>query len=88
MRITAKGQVTIPQDVRERAGLMPGTDVEFEIEAGAVRLVKTTHSGPRKTRGQLLVGRLKGAGDFRMTTDEILALMRGPPADEDPPSLR
>jgi AbrB family looped-hinge helix DNA binding protein len=32
MRITTKGQVTIPQDVRERAGLMPGTDVAFEIE--------------------------------------------------------
>ena len=34
MRITAKGQVTIPQIVRERAGLMPGTDVEFELENG------------------------------------------------------
>ena len=45
MRITAKGQVTIPQEVRERAGLMPGTDVEFELEAGVVRLVKTTRGG-------------------------------------------
>ncbi len=88
MRITAKGQVTIPQEVRERAGLMPGTDVEFEIEAGAVRLIKTTHDGPRKTRGQKLVDRLRGRGDFRMTTDEILALMRGPPADEDAPPRR
>jgi len=40
MRITAKGQVTIPQHLRRRAGLMPGTDVEFEFDAGAVRLVK------------------------------------------------
>jgi AbrB family looped-hinge helix DNA binding protein len=85
MRITAKGQVTIPQDIRERAGLMPGTDVEFEIEAGAVRLLKTTRNGPRKTRGQRLVERLKGAGDFRMTTDEIIALMRGPRPDHDVP---
>jgi AbrB family looped-hinge helix DNA binding protein len=47
MRITAKCQVTIPQDVRERAGLMPGMDVEFEIEAGVVRRVKaTTDAGP------------------------------------------
>jgi AbrB family looped-hinge helix DNA binding protein len=88
MRITAKGQVTIPQEVRERAGLMPGTDVEFEIEADAVRLIKTTHDGPRKTRGQKLVNRLRGGGDFKMTTDEILALMRGPPADEDAPPHR
>jgi len=84
MRITAKGQVTIPQSVRERAGLMPGTDVEFEVESGVVRLVKTTASRRRLTRGERLVERLKGAGEFKMTTDEILALMRGPPADDDP----
>ncbi|MFY9971893.1 MAG: AbrB/MazE/SpoVT family DNA-binding domain-containing protein [Roseiarcus sp.] len=88
MRITAKGQVTIPQDVRERAGLIPGTDVEFELEAGVVRLVKTTRGGRRKTRGQKLVDRLRGGGDFKMTTDEILALMRGPPANEDAPPRR
>jgi AbrB family looped-hinge helix DNA binding protein len=88
VRITARGQVTIPQEVRERAGLMPGADVEFEIDAGAVRLIKTTHDGPRKTRGQKLVDRLRGGGDFTMTTDEILALMRGLPADEDAPPRR
>lgn len=82
MRITAKGQVTIPQDVRERAGLMPGTDVEFEIEGGVVRLVKTRAGGRRRTRGQKLVESLRGRGDFKMTTDEIVALMRGPSADE------
>lgn len=82
MRITTKGQVTIPQDVRERAGLMPGTDVEFEIEAGIVRLVKTAPAGSRRTRGQKLVEGLRGRGDFKMTTDEIVSLMRGPPADE------
>ena len=82
MRITTKGQVTIPQDVRERAGLMPGTDVEFEIEAGVVRLVKAAKSGGRPTRGQKLVESLRGHGDFKMTTDEVVAWMRGPVADE------
>ena len=82
MRITAKGQVTIPQAVRERAGLMPGADVEFEIDDGDVRLVKAQRKTGRKTRGQRLVEHLRGAGDFRMTTDEIIALMRGPPADQ------
>ena len=82
MRITSKGQVTIPQDVRERSGLMPGTDVAFEIEAGVVRLVKASANGRRQTRGQKLVDGLRGQGDFRMTTDEIVALMRGPSADE------
>jgi AbrB family looped-hinge helix DNA binding protein len=82
MRITTKGQVTIPQDVRERAGLMPGTDVAFEIDGGVVRLVKVTPDGGRRTRGQKLVERLRGGGDFRMSTDEVMALMRGPSADE------
>jgi len=82
MRITAKGQVTIPQAVRERAGLMPGTDVEFEIDDGDVRLVKTPRKAGRKTRGQRLVDHLRGGGDFKMSTDEIIALMRGPPADQ------
>ncbi|MGD0106043.1 MAG: AbrB/MazE/SpoVT family DNA-binding domain-containing protein [Rhodopila sp.] len=82
MRITAKGQVIIPQDVRERAGLMPGTDVEFRIEAGVVRLVKATDGAGRRTRGQKLVKSLRGLGDFKMTTDEVVALMRGPPVDE------
>ncbi len=82
MRITTKGQVAIPQDVRERAGLMPGTDVAFEIEAGVVRLVKTTPGGGRPSRGQKLVEGLRGRGDFKMSTDEIVALMRGPSADK------
>jgi AbrB family looped-hinge helix DNA binding protein len=82
MRITAKGQVTIPQEVRERAGLMPGTDVTFEVEAGGVRVVKTKRGAGRKTRGQKLVENLRGQGDFKMSADEIISLMRGPPADE------
>ena len=82
MRITSKGQVTIPQEVRERAGLMPGTDVEFEIEAGVVRLVKAAPGGGRRTRGRKLVESLRGRGEYKMSTDEIVALMRGPCADE------
>jgi AbrB family looped-hinge helix DNA binding protein len=85
MRITAKGQVTIPQDLREQAGLMPGTDVEFKLAAGGVRLVKAKPGPRRKTRGQKLVARLRGKGDFKMTTDEIVALMRGPSADRATP---
>ena len=45
MRITAKGQVSIPQEVPERAGLMPGTDFDFEIEAGIVRPLTSAACG-------------------------------------------
>jgi len=85
MRITAKGQVTIPRGIRERAGLMPGTDVEFKLVKGGVRLVKAGPGAQRKTRRRKLVARLRGKGAFKMPTDEILALTRDPPADEDVP---
>ena len=39
MRITSKGQVTIPIDIRERAGLLPHTEVEFEFDGKVVRIV-------------------------------------------------
>ncbi len=38
MRITGKGQITIPQRIREQAGLPPGTEVEFELVRGRVIL--------------------------------------------------
>jgi AbrB family looped-hinge helix DNA binding protein len=75
MRITSKGQVTIPQAIRERAGLLPDTDVEFEYDGRAVRIVKA--KTPKKTaRGAALVARMRGRGDVKMTTDEIMALTR------------
>jgi len=82
MRITSKGQVTIPHEIRESAGLMPGTEVQFEIEDGVVRLVKSQGKAGRMTRGQRIVESLRGGGDFKMSTDEIIALMRGPRPDE------
>lgn len=74
MRITSKGQVTIPQELRERAGLMPGCEVEFvEGRNGQISIRKL--SGSR--RGRRIVEQLRGRGSVRMTTDEILNLTRG-----------
>ncbi|MGH6897182.1 MAG: AbrB/MazE/SpoVT family DNA-binding domain-containing protein [Geminicoccaceae bacterium] len=76
MRITAKGQVTIPVEIREKAGLLPGTEVDFELDGDGVRIVRAT--APRgETRGQRAVRLLRGSGTVRMTTDEIMALTRG-----------
>jgi len=75
VRITSKGQVTIPQEIRERAGLLPNTDVEFEFDGRVVRIRKA-RGGMRPGRGSALVARMRGRGDVRMTTDEIMALTR------------
>ena len=79
MRITSKGQVTIPQDIRERLGLLPHSEVEFTIVGDSVRLRKKKGktSDERMTRGEMIVARLRGSGNRRMTTDEIMALTRG-----------
>ncbi len=78
MRITSKGQVTIPQDIRERAGFMPNTEVDFVWDGELVYLVKASERGRRPTRGERAVGHLlrHGAG-FTMSTDELMALTRG-----------
>lgn len=77
MRITSKGQVTIPREVREVAGLLPHTEVEFVVEADGVRIVKL-HEAPRPTRGAIVVDRLRRSrGRVSMSTDEIMALTRG-----------
>lgn len=76
MRITSKGQVTIPADIREKAGLLPHTDVEFVLEGRNVRLVSKKGGGTKQSRGDLLVSRLRGSGNIAMSTDEIMALTR------------
>ena len=74
MKITSKGQVTIPQDVRELCGFLPGTEVEFVQDGSTLRVVKK--EGPQE-RGRGLLARLRGRATVSMTTDEILALTRG-----------
>jgi len=75
MRITSKGQVTIPADIRERAGLLPHTEVAFEMDEGVVRIVRV-QSTAGQGRGRRLVSHLKGRGDVAMSTDAIMALTR------------
>lgn len=74
MKVTVKGQVTIPQEIRERHGLLPGTEVEFVDDGEEVRLVKAEGG---KRRGRAIVERMRGRADTRLSTDEIMALTRG-----------
>lgn len=77
MRITTKGQVTIPLEVRERLGLLPYTEVEFTIRGNSAVLTK---AGGGTRRGGALVQHMRGRGSVQMTTDQILALTRDTPA--------
>ncbi len=77
--MTSKGQVTIPQEIRERFGFMPETEIDFVIDDEQGRVYIVQLDDPRKkTRGELLVEHLeRHARPGGMTTDEIMALTRG-----------
>jgi len=76
MRITTKGQVTIPAAIREKCGLLPHTDVDFVLEGRTVRIARKSGSS-KPSRGARLAAHLKGRGDVGMSTDQIMALTRG-----------
>ncbi|GAB4247485.1 MAG: AbrB/MazE/SpoVT family DNA-binding domain-containing protein [Thermoleophilia bacterium] len=79
MRVTSKGQVTIPQHVRERLGLLPHTEVEFILE-GDVAYIRKTEAGRRagrRSRGEILVEQMRRPAAVTMSTDEIMELTRG-----------
>jgi AbrB family looped-hinge helix DNA binding protein len=76
MRITSRGKVTIPFAIREKAGLLPNTEVELEFDGEAV-LIRRARRRTVSGRGARLVTHMRGPGDGTMTTDEIMALIRG-----------
>jgi AbrB family looped-hinge helix DNA binding protein len=81
MRITTKGQVTIPQGIREELGLTPHTEVVFTIERGAA--VIRPKRGAR-TRGQRIAEHLKAHGaKMTMSSRELLGLLRDEPDEID-----
>ena len=74
MRVTAKGQVTIPQDIREALGIVPSSEVEFVREGARVWVRKRK---PGAARARDLIARMRGRATARMSTEEILRLTRG-----------
>jgi AbrB family looped-hinge helix DNA binding protein len=80
MRITSKGQVTIPQEIREKLGLHPNTEVEFTVKRG--RAVLRPKTG-RPTIGQLTTKRLREGPKMTMSSKELMALLRDAPDEID-----
>jgi len=74
MKITTKGQVTIPREIRDKMGLLPHSEVEFVVEENVVVLRKVENTNGR---GKTVVERMRGRATVRMSTDEIMALTRG-----------
>jgi len=71
MRVTTKGQVTIPRSIRENLGITPETEIEFIEENGKFYIVKTDEP---KLKGKFK--NLRGIATAKMSTEEILKLTR------------
>jgi AbrB family looped-hinge helix DNA binding protein len=74
MKITSKGQVTIPLEIREKMGFLPDTEVKFAISGNNVLLKKVK---VQSKRSRDLIARMRGRATVKMATDEIMALTRG-----------
>lgn len=74
MRITSKGQVTIPAPIRERLNLREGDEVDFLIEGNTIRLIRAEGE---LSRGERMVRRLRSSAKLTMSTDELMELLRG-----------
>lgn len=82
MQVTEKGQVTIPKRIRDAAGIRPGTEVSFSLEAG--RIVLTPVASPvrddRRAALREAAGRVRRslAPEFRqLGADDIMEFLRG-----------
>ena len=88
MRITSKGQITIPKSVRDRAGITTATELDVGYENGKVVIEKIPVDDAEKHRRirevREWIARVKGTGDSGLTTDEIMEMTRGPFDDVDP----
>jgi len=73
MRVTTKGQVTIPQHIREKLAITPHSEVEFLEEDGKIFLIKKADRLPQKNKFR----RFRGTATVKMSTDEIMSLTRG-----------
>ncbi len=73
MKVTTKGQVTIPARIRDYLAIAPHSDVDFRIAGNAVVLIK--HDASQGTRGRFSV--LRGVLKGTRTTEQWMRETRG-----------
>ncbi|MER8440523.1 AbrB/MazE/SpoVT family DNA-binding domain-containing protein [Mesorhizobium sp. M1312] len=87
MRVTTKGQVTIPKEIRDRLGIGPGSEVEFLPTDDGVRVVAVNENISEEEASRSfsrLLDQMAGTlGLGGMTADEYIEWLRGPREDLD-----
>jgi AbrB family looped-hinge helix DNA binding protein len=73
MRVSTKGQVTIPLDIRDQLGLLPHTEIFMIARGNRVIIEKKSNTS---TRGKYILNRMTGKASVKMSTDEIMKITR------------
>ena len=73
--LTSKGQVTIPKKVRDALKIVPGSAVEFAVNAQGEVVVRKSGGTPPSKRDRF--DAVRGKAQIRWRTDELMALLRG-----------
>ena len=74
-QINSQGQITIPPNIQQRLGLVPGTEIEIEVVEETLQLRKK----PSNHRASRLVEAMRGKATNRLSTQAIMQ----PTRDED-----
>jgi AbrB family looped-hinge helix DNA binding protein len=73
MRVSTKGQVTIPHEMRIKLGILPHTEVNFVLQGNGILIQKQQGS---KLKGAKLLEQLSGKAKLNMSTEHIMKLTR------------
>lgn len=73
MHVTSKGQVTIPQHLREKYKIYPNSEIDFVEEKGRIYIIKISNS----KKAKYVFNKFRGIATVKMTTEEIMSLTRG-----------
>jgi AbrB family looped-hinge helix DNA binding protein len=73
-RLTVKGQITVPKELRDAFGWTPHTELQFQRVADGVKLMRSPRE---RTRGERIVARLRGSGNRKLSTNKIMSWTRG-----------
>ena len=81
MRVTSKGQVTIPRDIRSLAGIEPNSEVVIGLDGDMVTIVAKDRVREVEDRQRLdrfleALRRLEGTGDQAIDADDLTRIMR------------
>ncbi len=74
MKVTSKGQITIPADLRDEYGFLPHSELKWERGKKGLILKKAKSS---RRRGEGIIKHMKGSSTIKMKTDDIMRLTRG-----------